>query len=140
MQKIKLGAAHRLKAAVDSEALNEFADLIKCLDSVRWQKFEDKGYFDDMEECIFTFDQDSYDALDKRLVAEGYLMVAEVDVSSIPSLASCGTGYVFGYGSGRRCPLICCLDDEHSYLYMPTDTDDVQQFISSLGGAIENEE
>jgi hypothetical protein len=135
----KLGAAHRLKvahtltAAVDSDALNEFADLIKCLDSVRWQKFEDKGYFDSLEELCMTFDADSYDALYKRLLAEGYKEVAEVNVSSIECLATCPTGIVLGYGSGARCPLVCCVDDEHSYLYMPTGTDDVQQFVSSLG-------
>jgi|SRR5882672_7559560 len=127
-----LNAAARLKAAVDSDILNEFADLIKCLDSVKWQKLEDKGFFDDLDELCVQFDQDSYDALYKRLQAEGYTEVAEVDVSSIPSLATCPSGFVLGYGSGNRCPLVCCVDDEHSYLYMPTSTDDVQQFISSL--------
>ena len=135
---MKLKAAHRLKAtnrleaAVDADALNEFADLIKCLDSVRWQKFEDRGFFDNLDECCMNFDADSYEALYKRLLAEGYQEVAEVDVSSIECLSTCPTGIVFGYGSGKRCPLVCCADDEHSYLYMPTGTDDVQQFISSL--------
>jgi hypothetical protein len=131
--KIKLSAAHRLKATVDSDALNEFADLIKCLDSVRWQKFEDRGFFDNLEECCMPFDKDSYDALYKRLIAEGYTEVAEVDVSSIACIANCPSAIVLGYGSGARCPLVCCEDDEHSYVYMPTDTDDVQSFISSLG-------
>jgi hypothetical protein len=130
--KIKMSAAHRLKAAVDTDALNEFADLIKCLDSVRWQKFEDKGFFDNMEECCMPFDKDSYDALYKRLIAEGYQDVAEIDVSSIPTLSKCESALVLGYGSGKRCPLVCCEDDEHSYVYMPTSTDDVQEFISSL--------
>ena len=133
---MKLEAAHRLRAAVDADSINEFADLIKCLDTVRWQKFEDRGFFDTMEECCFTFDQDSYDALYKRLLAEGYNEVEEVDVSSIECLATCKTGIVLGYGSGRRCPLVCCVDDEHSYLYMPTSTDDVQQFVSSLSSSV----
>lgn len=131
--KIKMSAASRLKAAVDTAALDEFTDLIKCLDSVKWQKLEDAGFFDEMDECCVPFDHDSYTALYKRLMAEGYTEVAEVDVSSIPCISTCPSGYVLGYGSGKRCPLVCCLDDENSYLYMPTSTDDVQQFINSLG-------
>jgi hypothetical protein len=131
--KVKLHAASRLRAAVDSQALDEFTDLIKCLDSVKWQKLEDKGFFDNMEECCVQFDQDSYEALYKRLQAEGYVEVAEVDVSSIECLKTCPSGIVLGYGSGQRCPLVCCVDDDHSYLYMPTSTDDVQQFIQTLG-------
>src|SRR5271165_6976640 len=120
---MKLGAAHRLKAAVDIDSINEFADLIKCLDSVRWQKFEDRGFFDSLEVCCMTFDQDSYNAVLKRLLAEGYKVVSHADVSAIPTLSSTTTSSVLGYGSGRRCPLVLAADTKHTYLYMPTDTD-----------------
>ena len=132
--KIKLAAAHRLKAAVDIDALDEYTDLIKCLDSVKWQKLEDAGFFDNMDACCVPFDLDSYDALIKRLEGDGYKVISHEDASSaLHNLEGCDEFSIMGYGSGNRCPLVVGRDSEKTYLYMPTDTDDVHAFISSLG-------
>jgi hypothetical protein len=131
---IKLSAAHRLKASVDTQALDEFTDLVKCLDSVKWQRLEDEGFFDNIDACCVPFDHESYDALIKRLQGEGYKVVGHQNAAeTIHNLEGCDEFSILGYGSGARCPLVVGRDSEKTYLYMPTDTDDVQSFINSLG-------